>query len=270
VEWFRSIGFTFQRWLAFVTPWIIVRALAADVVRPLRTRKILVLGSSPTPRLPLDLESWELWAVNASVRQADRLGLGPPAVTVVDRGLFTEPTRSGALRQVRNLDLGRVVSVSTVPLSRVARCPSNCLRVSRYRRSLIVRAATGSRTIDSGTFAALSTGGFAVCLASLAASDQIFLAGFSMTLTPGTKSTPHFYYDENITPSVLENTPDQLTARKHSAADSASLSLIALRKSNVLSLEPDLVPLLRNWGQDPPEWWRAGARRGSRGGVNRP
>lgn len=243
-----------QRWVAFVVPWFVVRAVAAVSVRPLRTSRILLLGSAPTPSLPPDPDSWALWTVNASARQAELLALGSPAVTVVDLGFFSESTRSGARKQVSQLDLGRVVAVSTVRLDKTPALPNESIRISRFRRSIIVRAATGSRLIDSGTFAQLSTGGFATCLASLAASENVFLAGFTMTLAPGTKRTPHFYDDPNIAPSVAAGTPDQVTARKHSAADSATLSLISLRTSKISSLEPDLTPLVSNWGQDPPSW----------------
>lgn len=250
----RSASIAVQRWLAFVAPWFVVRALAAAIVRPLKTDRILLLGSAPMPSLPQDPNSWKLWAVNASARQADMLGLGPPSVTVVDRGFFTEPNRSVARAQVTPLDLGRVIAVSTIRLVQPPAIPDGSIRISRFQRSVIVRAATGSRLLDSGTFAQLSTGGFSACLATLAASEQVFLAGFTMRLEPGTTRTPHFYEDPNITPSVAAGTPDQVTARKHSAADSAALSLISLLKVNLVSLEPDLIPLLTNWGQNPPAW----------------
>lgn len=243
-----------QRWVAFVVPWFVVRAVAAVSVRPLRTSRILLLGSAPAPSLPPDSTSWALWTVNASARQAELLALGSPVVTVVDLGFFSESTRSGARKQVSQLDLGRVVAVSTVHLDKTPALPNESIRIGRFRRSIIVRAATGSRLIDSGTFAQLSTGGFATCLASLAASENVFLAGFTMTLAPGTKSTPHFYDDPNITPSVTDDSPDQVTARKHSAADSACLSLVTLRTSKLLSREPHLVPLIHNWGHNPPIW----------------
>lgn len=252
----RSTSVAVQRWLAFAVPWFVARAIAAATVRPLKTDRILLLGSAPTPSLPQDPNSWELWSVNASARQADLLGLGPPAVTVVDRGFFTEPSRSGARAQVTPLDLGRVIAVSTVRLVQPPAIPDGSIRISRFQRSVIVRAATGSRLLDSGTFAQLSTGGFSACLATLAASEQVFLAGFTMRLEPGITHTPHFYEDPNITPSVATGTPNQVTARKHSAADSAAFSLLALRTSKISSSEGDLKPLLYNWGQDPPSWAR--------------
>lgn len=252
----HSFSIAFQRWLAFAAPWFVVRAVAAVAVRPLRSSRILLLGSAPTPSLPPDPNSWALWTVNASARQAELLALGSPAVTVVDRGFFSESSRSVAREQIAHLDVGRVVAVSTVRLAQSPVIPVGAIRMSRLQRSLIVRAATGSRLLDSGTFAQLSTGGFATCLATLAASEKVFLAGFTMRLGPGTKRTPHFYDDPNIAPSVAAGTPDQVTARKHSAADSAALSSISLLRANLLSLEPDLLPLLNNWGQDPPEWYR--------------
>lgn len=251
-----AAAIAFQRGLAFISPWFIVRALASASVRSLRADHILLLGSAPEPLLPEPIDKWTLWTVNASARHAAQLELGTPRVSVVDRGFFTEKSRSGALRQVETIDLGKVVSVSTVRLVERPVCPAGCVRVSRFRRSIIVRAATGSRTLDSGNFAALSTGGFAACLASLAASDQVFLAGYSMTLEAGTKRTPHFYDDPNIRPSVSANTPDQVTARKHSAADSAALSLISLKTHRLNSHERDLIPLVYNWGKDPPSWAR--------------
>lgn len=253
---FGAAAIAFQRGLASISPWFLVRALASASVRSLRADHILLLGSAPEPLLPEPIDKWTLWTVNASARHAAQLELGTPRVSVVDRGFFTEKGRSGALRQVETIDLGRVASVSTVRLMERPVCPAGCIRVSRFRRSIIVRAVTGSRTLDSGSFAALSTGGFAACLASLAAKNQVFLAGFTMGLDPGVKRTPHFYEDPNITASVRHDAPHQKTARKHSAADSAALSLISLRASNLSSREPDLVPRLSNWGDNPPAWAR--------------
>lgn len=80
--------------------------IATATVRPLKADRILLLGSAPAPLLPSVHEFWELWTVNASAKQADYLGLGPPKVSVVDLGFFSERGRSVSLEQVADLNLG--------------------------------------------------------------------------------------------------------------------------------------------------------------------
>ena len=222
----------------------------------LKGRRILVVGSAPDPALPDPSDFDAVVCVNASGDVARRrLGLSAD-LTVMDREMTTlngpGEKREAAFNLVRPLDLGLVVTVA----SNAAQLNSSSLaalrnegHVSLTRRQTrrALQRAASDRRLNSSIDALVSTGFSAMALAALGRPKTIWLAGFRLFVPAGSHGTPHDYPMPRID-KVSPYRQDRSDGRKHSLADAALLSGLALSGLDVRSHEIELAPLLSNRG----------------------
>lgn len=233
-----------------------------------------VLGSAPNPDLTLFQERMALVAVNGSAVNARRLGLPPPVMTVVDFELLdnsvnlSKETRSVIIknRLLQGMDLGILVSTQSngsqggnpdILLAQYTKY----IKIYKHQCRAIVHHVTGTKLLENDVHGLLSRGAFAIAICSWLGARSITFAGFSLFCTEEEDCSPHFYYDMDIKfkENVVwksENKPSGVSAdtRSHSLADCALISQLVLRGQRICSKERDFLPVIQNWGCNPPNW----------------
>jgi hypothetical protein len=219
---------------------------------------VLILGSAPHPVLPHDYKNRLLICCNGSAAKAKQLQLSEPSMTVVDFELIdVDVTLSKDVRSViinnqilKNLNLGYLVA--TQSNNAIGGAPELLnakydafFSIDRLARRKIIDTVTGMNKMERDVkFSLCSTGGFSVALSLFLGVRSVSIAGFSH-LFHGNKHPQMHFYDE-----VLESTSNELNTRNHSMADSALIALSCINGYKINSLEPDILPLVQNWGNN--------------------
>lgn len=229
----------------------------------LENKDIFLVGSAPRPDLTLYRDYMEVVTCNGSAANANLLSLKEPALTVVDFELLdpkasaVKPGRSIVLEKglLRGIFLGHLVAVQSnssgggSPLALGARF-TVFTELTRLDRTYIVQAMTGSDSLDGDVFGMVSTGAFALALSFYLGAKSVTLAGFSFFKEFGATAVPHFYDESSI------DSPTLVDTRNHSLADAALITQLVLKRYHIRTEERDLLPLIQNWGRDPPFWAR--------------
>lgn len=216
----------------------------------LSNKNILVLGSSGNPRLPKNLEDYEIICCNASAANIKKLELKKPIATIVDYELVDPNVVKTKLARkiiyenkiLQNIDVG--ILIATQSNSAKGGSPDllnsnhkNFIEIDKVLREEILLKLTKFNDIDKSIQHTLvSTGAFAVALALFAGAKRVHISGFNFHHQElGT----HFYR--------IEGASNQ-SVRNHSMADSLLIILLLINGYKISSNEIDLLPLLSNWG----------------------
>lgn len=255
-------------------PPVDLTKLRAQFGRGFEGKDCFVLGSAPNPDLSLFQEGMALVAVNGSAVNARRLGLPSPAMTVVDFELLdssintTKESRSIIVknRLLEGTDLG--VLVSTQSNNSQGGNPdvlhayyADFIRLYKHQCQAIVHYITGTNMLERDVHGLLSRGALAIAICSWLGARTVTLAGFSLFCTKEERRSPHFYHDmdlefrENVV-WMSDNTlpPARGNTRNHSLADCALISQLVLRGQRIHTKERDFLPVIQNWGCNPPDW----------------
>lgn len=192
----------------------------------------LVLGSAPDPLCPANLDdTWSLVCVNASQSSAVAWGLDEPDLLVLRRGLFwtrqmdDEARAAISGRAAQNVVFQYADEPVAVLSRELAALPFRAEKVNniqRWLRDRVLMKAVGSRTGFLRIRNGVSSGVFAVALASQLGAQKIVLSGFSL------RKDGHAYSSSNI-------------KRKHTDADRLALQLMHRNRIQILSTDPDLA-----------------------------
>lgn len=235
-----------------------LRALIAD-------KTVFVLGSAPQASIELFEPTACVVTCNASARQAHRLGLPEPLLTVLDNEVLDpdirgrKPERCAIVNQglLAGLNLGHLVTVQSNRA--LAGSPDvlgatllSVQALDRAQRSHIVQRASGFDPLDATNWSMVSTGAFAIALCVYLGARRVNFAGFGLNRPIADRDPPHFYARAVEPGAAL---PDAgVDSRNHSMADAALVACLALRGVFVDTRDPDFRPLVQNWGSRPPAW----------------
>ncbi len=224
----------------------------------LKGTDVLILGSAPNPALPHDYKNRVLVCCNGSAANVKQLGLSDPVMTVVDFELIdanealSKDVRSKIIngKLLSNLSLGYLVATQSnnamggkPELLNAEYC--GYLPINRFTRRKIIDIITGTNMIERKISLSLcSTGGFAVALSLFLGARSVSIAGFTHLFTGEKHSQMHFY------DRVFETSSNELNTRNHSLADSALISLSVINGYKINTCEPDILPLVQNWGNE--------------------
>lgn len=227
------------------------------------TRSVFVLGSAPNFSAAHLDPSMIVVSCNASALSAQRHGLPPPAITVMDNELLDpdvsarKPGRDTIIARglLRDLDLGHLVCVQSnraragEPGALGAKLTGVSL-LDRAQRHRVVRNASGIDALDGSNWAMVSTGAFAIALAVYLGASRVRFSGFGLYKPRDALDPPHFYDRDQPAPAT------QQESRNHSMADAILVGSLALRGVDIATDDHDFLPLVQNWGSEPPAWAR--------------
>jgi hypothetical protein len=212
---------------------------------------VMVLGSSSNPRLPRNFKKLTLVCCNASAANAKALKLQSVYITVVDNEVidpkiaFEKKARRDILRKnlLKDIYLGYLFAVQSNP----AKGGSPSLLGAKYNefaeidiktRRKIIKSVSFISEIDSRPDLLTSTGGFAVAFAFFLGAKSVTISGFTFL-----ESSKSYFFSKNKNLSK-----NKINTRSHSLADSLLFSSLASAGYKIYSEEPEILPLLQNWG----------------------
>ena len=220
-----------------------------------------ILGSARCPDISLYKTKMKIVTVNGSGANSFNLGLSPITLTIVDNELLdpdiniTKESRKFIIENkiLKNINLGKLFSVQS-NLS-IGGNPeilesqySNFEILNKFICKIISKKVTNTNLINSNIHNLPSTGFFAMAICFWLGAKSVTLAGFSFYTSSIPNFSNYFYLNQNDDIKL-----NYLDTRSHSLADSMLLGLLIQNGYNIFSKEKDLLPLLSNWGQNPPE-----------------
>jgi len=234
-----------------------------------KNKDCFVLGSSPRPSLERFDNSMPLVCVNGSAAIADKLGMPPPIMTIVDFELLdtninrSKPARAAIVKDglLSGLDLGFVVSSqsNTSPggsPDELQAKYSNFISLYKTDCRKIIHQATGVSNLENDVHGALSRGMFAIGLCFWLGASSVTFSGFSLKRKSKNESA-YFYGDVVNNIEILDPKYESLKGwdtMAHSMADCQLLGQLSLNGHKVYSDSEEFIPLLQNWGHVPPHW----------------
>lgn len=264
-----------------ITAWSQLAAPIAEkqakyhIGKILKGQDCLLIGSAPNPDLSLYKNSMSIITVNGSAANAKKLRLPPSKLTVIDYELidpecFNEKESRRVIvhnKLLKNIDLGTLISVQSNsskggdPSILEARF-GQYASLNRATARKIIHRLTGARLLSNNVHGLLSQGGMALALCFWLGAKSVTICGFSLFKKSDSEIEPHFYSDLPISLETNFNWRDlecdrkgqMLDTRNHSLADCSLITQLVLRGFDVRSAEQDFLPLIRNWGDSPPDW----------------
>ena len=242
--------------------------LNPQIFATIRGKDCFVLGSAPNPDLSLFREDMVIVAVNGSAANAKHLGLPSPSMTVIDfelldvNKLSCSEARKVSCEILKDLNLGMLIAVQ----SNNSQGGSPHILQAKYEdffellkldRKRIVQHVSGTNLLENNVHGLTSTGGFAIAFSAYLGAKSITFSGFSLSCSKKDKEPPHFYQSLGIATNIQQNydIPEfDYDSRSHSLADSALISQMVLKGYPIFSTSKDFLPLLQNWGSNPPKW----------------
>lgn len=233
-----------------------------------------VLGSAPEPDLSLFDDEMALVTANGSAGNANALGLPSPTMTVIDFELLDEnkldenKTEKSQLiarnrKLLNGLNLGILIAAQSNnnqggnPDILQAKY-NHFVELIKLERKTIVHQVSGSKLLENNVHGLTSTGAFAIALCVYLGARSVTFAGFSLFRSKQSKVTPHFFNKLDVQTKVSTITDKNIEfdydSRNHSLADSALISQLVLNGHCILNSHKDFLPLLQNWGSEPPSW----------------
>jgi hypothetical protein len=272
----RRICLITRRWSDRVLASYYLRRFHSEIAVSVRGKDCFVLGSGPSPNISLFDPEMVVVSVNGSYANGKMLGLPQPVLTVVDYELLDPSVNIGKEtrrvvveeRLLKGLHLGALVAVQSN--SSRGGSPSSLqatydrfLQIRKEHRRAIVHHVTGANLLENHVRGLTSTGAFCVALCAYGGARSVTFAGFSLFKSVHDEVEPHYYLEKGLDFRVSGNPQDiemlgneELDSRNHSLADCCLISQLVLNGHQIFTREKDFLPLIQNWGNNPPEWVR--------------
>ena len=213
----------------------------------LKSKRVLVLGSAPSPVIPQDVSFDWVVCVNGSSKGKPAALHGLPTLHVLNEEFrIKHPSNSERVRARDGIPISDQDSYLFVRtnLEAVRSILTGRHNVSASKFLGTIKMGQLNRWLSKGTRRRFklsypdglpSTGAIAIAITSLAKAEEVWIAGFNVVRLSDTAHGGHSYESSRHEGGASERSP-----RDHATADSYLLSALSISGKKLFTAEPEL------------------------------